>query len=84
MITLVQPFMEPTLPTEMSAERPRKSAHSSQPFSGAVEVLDRLVDRQLPVAVLDDHATWDDVHFRHPIEIDAALVAELPQGDAYS
>ncbi len=35
MITLVQPFMEPTLPTEMSAERPRKSAHSSQPLSAA-------------------------------------------------
>ena len=31
MITLVQPFMEPTLPTEISAERPRKSAHSSHP-----------------------------------------------------
>ena len=46
-----------------------------------MEVLDRLVDGELAVAVLDDHPAVDDVDLRDPVEVDAALVAQLAQDE---
>ena len=55
--TLDQPAIDPTLPTERSALRPRKSAHSSQPFNAAPwKSLTGSSTATSPVAVLDDHA----------------------------
>jgi len=42
-----------------------------------VEVPDGLVDGHLAIAVLDDHPSPDHIHLRDPIEVDAALVAQL-------
>ena len=48
----------------------------------AVEVLHRLVDRQLAVAVLDDHPAVDDVDLADPVQVDAAPVPQLAQHQA--
>ena len=80
MITLVQPFMEPTLPTEMSAERPRKSAHSSQPFSAAPwKSLTGSSTASSPSRYSTIMRPADHVHLRDAVQVDAPLVAQLLQ-----
>ncbi len=50
---------------------------------GTVEVLDRLVDGDLPVAVLDDHPPVDHVDLAHAIEVESPLVPELSEHQSF-
>ena len=81
--TLVQPSIDPTLPTERSARAAEEvGALVAALESRAVEVLHRLVHRQLAVAVLDDHAAPDHVDLGDPVEVDAAPVSQFAQHEA--
>ncbi len=83
MIVLVHPAMRPHASHgDVGAAPEEVGALVATLERGPVEVLDRLVDGQLAVSVLDDHLPVDDVDLLDPVEVDPAAVPELPQDQA--